>query len=169
MRFLFPLLIAAAPAWAQDHSACYSNGAVPSGVRDATRLEKQEAYRLAFGTHMIPLAFRRFCGFEGEQNTKFVDVILEQAGCSKTSTVGAQHLGYLEMDVSELSHKLVGCELRGAASQNDLATFCLQVAKLEIAELVDPYLSDDSDAALSMQDAYGAFDILIEKVTEKGC
>ena len=169
MRFLFPLLIAAAPTWAQDHSACYPEGAAPSGVREATPDERMDATGLGFGYHLLPLAFRKFCGFEDEQNQKYVGGILAQVGCSETSTVGTQHLGYLEMGAGEFSRSLTGCDVRGAVPKEDWATFCSQVAKLEIAELVDPNLDDESDAALSMRNAYEAFDILIKKVTEKGC
>ena len=169
MRYLFPLLIAAAPAWAQDHSACYPEGAAPSGVLEATQEEWVDLLSPSFGYSVIPLAYRRLCGFEDEQNEAYAKAVLDQVGCRVTSTVGTEYLSYLKMDVGELSHSLVGCDLRAAAPQEDWTTFCTQVAKLEIAELANPDLDDESDTALAMRNAYEVFDILIEKVTEKGC
>mmetsp|Transcript_9157 Transcript_9157/g.15271 ORF Transcript_9157/g.15271 Transcript_9157/m.15271 type:complete len:170 (-) Transcript_9157:409-918(-) len=163
---LFAVL--ATSASAEDHSACYTNGEAPKHVRQATPAEQTDIASLAFGYHVLPLYFSRFCGEDPIFEAAWSKSVLNEIGCSPASSVGQSQLSYVAMPFKDLSQRFAGYDVTKALGTDVVRTFCAEVAAVDLAAL----LSSDTDDHVSQRkftELYGEFERMADGISEEDC
>lgn len=150
MRLAAAMVFLASPLSAQDHLDCFQSGEAPPGAREPTENEWQTISGFSFGYHLIPLFFRRVCGFEDEQNRMVVDWIMEETGCSPQSWLYRQHSDLISIHVDEFSQMMTGQSAEAIASLEGYEEFCTDVGDLRFDLLGDDandYSADEFHSA----------------------